>query len=88
MDERDNNPFAIFTYACDELEWAGLPRGSPTIGFYAGDTQQFGVSMLSGFQNPADIACINCPESAWSNVAIMLPHGNPGSGITNTFVFT
>lgn len=77
----DRNPFAIFTYACDELEWAALPSEPfypPTIGFYAGDTQQFRVSSLSGLQDPEDIACINCPESAWSNVVFMIPHMDAG----------
>ena len=55
--------YAIFTYKCGELNW----MDKTTIGFSI--TQDFFENhALSQTPNVNDIACLNSPNSTWSNV--------------------
>ena len=48
--------YAIFTYNCDQLQWAGM--GSfPTIGFYSASDGIFENHPLTGQMNAIQIAC-------------------------------
>lgn len=55
------HPFAIFTYKCGSLSW----DGDATIGFTTGDL--FAFHPLSGF-SAVQIACLDYPHSAWTNI--------------------
>ena len=56
--------YSIFTYKCGDLNWV---KHNATIG-YSMDRNFFKNHPLSGGANVNDIACLNQPQSIWSNV--------------------
>ena len=59
--------YALFIYNCRQMEWSG----SASIGVNA-DGKFFQNHRLSRMNNAASIACLNSPESDWSNVIYLL----------------
>ena len=49
--------YAIFTYNCGQLQWAGLGAPFPTIGFYSSSDGIFENHPLTGQRNAFEIAC-------------------------------
>ena len=60
--------YAIFTYKCGEMEW---DRG-PTIGYNAG-----GEKFSNNNPSSSAVACLNTPESDYSNVIYLLSNESP-----------
>ena len=60
--------YAVFTYKCGELNWVRVAAG---IGFSAGPSL-YANHPLSRRSNVRRIACLNSPESPWSNVVYNL----------------
>ena len=60
--------YAIFTYQCGLLEWGS----SATIGFTAA-----GNPFYNNDPSSNNIACINLPDTDWSNVVVLLSNNNP-----------
>ena len=56
--------YTVFTYKCGELNWV---RDAAAIGFSAGPSL-YANHLLSRRFNVRSIACLNSPESPWSNV--------------------
>lgn len=61
--------YSIFTYKCGDLNWTGPLYA--TIG-YSIDGNLFNSHPLSGTAAVNDIACLNQPQSVWSNVVSKL----------------
>jgi hypothetical protein len=55
--------YTIFTYQCDLMEW----DNGATIGFNAA-----GEMFANHIPSSSDVACLNSPDSAWSNVIYRL----------------
>ena len=60
--------YAIFTYKCGLLEW----DNGVTIGFKAS-----GDFYANNDPSSADVACLNTPESEYSNVIYVLSETSP-----------
>ena len=56
--------YTVFTYKCGELNWSTSSTG---IGFSAGPSL-YANHPLSRRSNVRSIACLNSPETPWSNV--------------------
>ena len=56
--------YTVFTYKCGELNWGTSSTG---IGFSAGPSL-YANHPLSRRSNVRSIACLNSPQSPWSNV--------------------
>ena len=56
--------YTVLTYKCGELNWG---TSSTSIGFSAGPSL-YANHPLSRRSNVRSIACLNSPESSWSNV--------------------
>lgn len=63
--------YAVFTYKCGLLEWSGDSAFEAVIG-YSALGQFFEDHPLSQMSNTNDIACLNSPQSEWSNVVYNL----------------
>ena len=64
--------YALFTYNCDMMEWSG----NATVGFNAAG-KFFHSHFLSGTHSITNIACINSPQSSWSNIIYQLSKFRP-----------
>ena len=60
--------YAIFTYQCGLMEW----DNGATIGFKAS-----GNFYENNFPSSAEVACLNSPESQYSNVIYLLSEESP-----------
>ena len=60
--------YTIFTYKCGLMEW----DNGATIGFNAA-----GNPYANNDPSSRAIACVNTPESDWSNVVYVLSNANP-----------
>ena len=59
--------YSLFIYNCDLLTWSG----GATIGFNA-DGIFYENHKISQSTNVRNVACLNLPDSAWSNVLYQL----------------
>ena len=59
--------YTVFIYDCGRMEWSG----GATIGFNT-DGTFFVNHPLSQMDNTSEIACLNAPETVWSNVVYNL----------------
>ena len=57
--------YTVFTYKCGELNWV---RDAAAIGFSAGPSLYANHPLSRRSNVTASIACLNSPESPWSNV--------------------
>ena len=60
--------YTIFTYKCGLMEWDNIA----TIGFSAA-----GNPFINHDPSSSDVACVNSPDSNWSNVVNLLSNNNP-----------
>ena len=64
------NSYAVFIYQCDAMGWSG----SATIGYYAsGDFYE--NHNLSSTSTANRVACLNTPNTVWSNLVYQLHKG-------------
>ena len=72
--------YAVFTYHCDDINWAS-PRNNTVIGFNAGGTS-YESHPFSGSHDASDIDCESYPPSLWNHVVYDVnPLGSNGSFI-------
>ncbi len=68
--------YALFIYQCGSLSSSGSRTNNGTIGFNS-DGSYFENHPLSGSSKLPEIACLNYPRTAWTNVLYSL---TPTSG--------
>ena len=61
--------FAVFIYQCGLLEWSGSDPA--TVGYY-GDGNFYENHALANTANANTVACLNSPDSVWSNLIYRL----------------
>lgn len=60
--------FVIFTYRCGSINWGGrYKQQRPVIGYVGRSYHPY-----SHTSSAADIDCINCPHTEWSNLVYLL----------------
>ena len=59
--------YAVFTYHCGLMDW----NGRAVIGFNANNSL-YQNHRLAGTSDANDIACLNSPDTVWSNVVYLL----------------